>query len=94
MRSIKNLSVKVLNINLKKGNYYILEFPNRTTYKTYIFEFAGISPSYEGITIMHRNKYIVDSNFDNIIVVNGNKAMVTIPCGENIRLKKYWGKNL
>lgn len=92
MRSIKNSYVDVLGCKLYSGRYYLLEFPCREEYREYIFEFDSVSYYGDGrITIYHRGKWIGNGD---IFECNGVEGMVTIPCGEDIKLRRYRGNKI
>ena len=56
MRSIKEYVVNVDGFRFISGNIYVLEFPNRSIFSRYIFEFDSICFSHDEKHIMHRNK--------------------------------------
>lgn len=77
MRSIKNIGVDSINgYKLVNGKLYLIEFPDRISGKYYIFKYAGYERKEYGggnyIRIMHKDKWVIDFNFNRILDCDGD----------------------
>jgi len=86
MRSLKESYVIVEGCKLIPGKMYVLEFLNRNHSKEYIFEFDSVEMFGGDTRIYHRNKWICDNE---VYGCSGVECLVTLPCGEDIKLSRY-----
>jgi len=89
MRSLKEYGYVLNGVRLTPGKYYVLEFLSRTYLKEYLFEFDCAIKGDEKVYIKHRGNWVVDFDFNKVRVCNGIENLVTLPCGEDIKIKKY-----
>lgn len=90
MRSIKYIGIKILGCRMKPGMIYVLEFPDRGTFREFIFEFDSVARTDNSLTIKNRGKLIIDGDIDNPIEMN-NGSLVRFPVLERVRLTKFKG---
>jgi hypothetical protein len=91
MRSLKECWVIVEGCKMVPDKIYVLKYLNRNHYKEYIFEFDSVC-MFDGCTrIYHRNKWICDGDIHvcNSTFVEFVECLVTLPCGEDIKLSRY-----
>jgi hypothetical protein len=86
MRSLKEGFINIEGYKMIPGKLYILEFINRVCNREYIFEFDSVSKNGNSTTINHRGKWICENE---VYVCHGVENLVTLPCGEDIKLSKY-----
>jgi hypothetical protein len=87
MRSIKESFIEVMGCKLYPGKMYLLEFLNRNHSKEYIFEFDSVEVGDNLTRIYHRNKWICDGVIE--VCHSSSEVLVTLPCGEDIKLSRY-----
>ena len=88
MRSIKDRYIEVMGCKLYPGKMYLLEFLNRDSNIEYIFEFDSVEllSGVDNLRICHRNTWICDNE---VYECSGSECLVTLPCGEDIKLSRY-----
>ena len=88
MRSLKSYGFLFQGVRMLPGKLYVLEFPNRSFSKEYLFEFAGANDKH----IMHRGKWVVDFDWDNVQSCDTIECLVTFRDSEPMIIKKYRGE--